>query len=70
MQIRLETFQVVCFTTRFSVMLNDGIVAWYSQQQPRVALSTMEVECMALTEATNEIKGITGMLIIIGIESL
>ena len=45
-------------TTGYVVMLNNGAVAWRSQRQPTVALSTMEAEYMALTEATKELKWI------------
>src|SRR5881275_1429348 len=45
-------------TTGYVVMLNNGAVAWRSQYQAMVALSTMEVEYMALTEVTKELKWI------------
>ena len=43
-------------TTGYVVMLNNGAVAWKSQRQATVALSTMEAEYMALTKATKELK--------------
>jgi hypothetical protein len=43
-------------TTGYVVMLNNGPVAWKSHRQPTVALSTMEAEYMALTDATKELK--------------
>jgi hypothetical protein len=49
-------------TTGFVVMLNNGAVSWKSQRQPTVALSTMEAEYMALTEATKEMKWIRALL--------
>jgi hypothetical protein len=42
-------------TTGYVVMLNNGAIAWRSQRQVTVALSTMEAEYMALTEATKEL---------------
>ena len=42
-------------TTGYVIMLNNEAVAWRSQRQPTVALSTMEAEYMALTEATKEL---------------
>ena len=45
-------------TTGFVVLLKDAIVAWKSCKQPTVALSTMEAEYMALTDAAKEIKWI------------
>jgi hypothetical protein len=36
-------------------MLNNGAIAWKSRRQPSVALSTMESESMAPTEATKEL---------------
>jgi hypothetical protein len=49
-------------TTGYVVMLNNGAVAWKSRRQPTVALSTMESEYMALTEATKELKWIRTFL--------
>jgi hypothetical protein len=49
-------------TTGFVVMLNNGAVAWKSRRQPTVALSTMESEYMALTEASKELKWIKTLL--------
>jgi hypothetical protein len=43
-------------TTGYIVMLNNGAIAWKSRRQPTVALSTMESEYMALTDATKELK--------------
>ena len=42
-------------TTGYIIMLNGGAIAWRSHLQPTVALSTMEAEYMALTEATKEL---------------
>ena len=47
-------------------MLNNGAIAWRSQRQPTVALSTMEAEYMALTEATKELKWIRTLLAELG----
>ena len=47
-------------------MLNNGAVAWRSQRQPTVALSTMEAEYMALTEATKELLWMRGFLTELG----
>ena len=35
-------------------MMNGGCISWKSQNQPTVALSSMNVEYMALSEATKE----------------
>ena len=53
-------------TTGYVVMLNNGAVAWKSRRQPTVALSTMESEYMALTEATKELKWIRTLLAELG----
>src|SRR5207248_8640025 len=53
-------------TTGYVVMLNNGAEAWRSQRQPTVALSTMEAEYMALTEATKELKWIRTFLAELG----
>ena len=45
-------------TTGFVVLLNNALVAWKSCKQLTVALSTMEAEYMALTDAAKEIKWI------------
>src|SRR5204863_5712969 len=42
-------------TTGYVVMLNNGAIMWKSHRQPTVALSTMEAEYMALTDATKEL---------------
>jgi hypothetical protein len=49
-------------TTGYIVMINNGAIAWKSRRQPTVALSTMEAEYMALTEATKELKWIRTLL--------
>ena len=54
------------FTTGYVVMLNNGAVAWRNQRQPTVALSTMEAEYMALTEATKELKWVRTFLAELG----
>ena len=56
-------------TTGHVMMLNNGAVAWRSQRQPTVALSTMESEYMALTEATKELLWLRGLLTELGYES-
>src|SRR3989440_5576443 len=56
-------------TTGYVVMLNNGAVAWRSQRQPTVALSTMEAEYMALTEATKELFWMRGFLTELGYDS-
>jgi hypothetical protein len=43
-------------TTGYVVLLNGGPIAWKSCRQSTVALSTMEAEYMALTDAAKEIK--------------
>src|ERR1700719_2268746 len=48
------------------VMLNNGAIAWKSRRQPTVALSTMESEYMALTDATKELKWIRTLLAELG----
>src|SRR5438046_2074307 len=52
-------------TTGYVAMLNRA-VAWRSQRQPTVALSTMEAKYMALTEATKELKWIRTFLAELG----
>ena len=49
-------------TTGYVVMLNGGAIAWRSHRQPTVALSTMEAEYMALTEAAKELKWLRTLL--------
>ena len=56
-------------TTGYVIMLNNGAVAWRSQRQPTVALSTMEAEYMALTEATKELIWMHGLLTELGYEN-
>jgi hypothetical protein len=53
-------------TTGYIVMLNNGAIAWKSRRQPTVALSTMESEYMALTDATKELKWIRSLLAELG----
>jgi hypothetical protein len=53
-------------TTGYVIMLNNGAIAWRSQRQPTVALSTMEAEYMALTEATKELLWMRGFLMELG----
>jgi hypothetical protein len=53
-------------TTGYVVMINNGAVAWKSHKQPTVALSTMEAEYMALTEATKELKWVRTFLAELG----
>src|SRR5438046_2060407 len=47
-------------------MINNGAVAWKSELQCTVALSTMEVEYMTLTEATKELIWIRKLLAELG----
>ena len=53
-------------TTGYVVMLNNGAIVWQSRRQPTVALSTMESEYMALTEAAKELKWIKTLLAELG----
>jgi hypothetical protein len=53
-------------TTGYIMMLNNGAIAWRSRLQPTVALSTMESEYMALTEATKELKWVRTFLTELG----
>jgi len=53
-------------TTGYIVMLNNGAIAWKSRRQPTVALSTMESEYMALTDATKELKWVRMLLAELG----
>ena len=53
-------------TTGYVIMLNNCVVAWKSQRQPTVALSTMEAEYMALTEATKELQWMRTLLVELG----
>jgi hypothetical protein len=48
------------------VMLNNGAIAWKSRRQPTVALSTMEAEYMALSDATKELKWVRTLLAELG----
>jgi hypothetical protein len=41
-------------TTWFVFMMGGGATSWNSKQQPTIALSTMEAEYMASTQATKE----------------
>jgi hypothetical protein len=47
-------------------MLNNGAIAWKSRRQPTVALSTMESEYMALTDATKKLKWVRTLLAELG----
>jgi hypothetical protein len=53
-------------TTGYVLMLNNGAIVWKSRRQPTVALSTMESEYMALTEATKELKWVRTLLAELG----
>jgi len=44
------------------VMLNNSVIAWKSHHQPTVALSTMESEYMALTDAMKALKWVRTLL--------
>jgi hypothetical protein len=52
----------------YIVMLNNGAIAWKSRRQPTVAFSTMELEYMALTEATKELKWVSNLTNALGRE--
>jgi hypothetical protein len=41
-------------TTRFVFIMGGGTISWSSKRQPIIALSTMEAEYMASTQATKE----------------
>ena len=47
-------------------MINSGSVSWTSKLQPTVALSTIEAEYMALSEATKEVIWIRQLLADLG----
>ena len=47
---------------RYVVMLNNGTITWKSHRQPTVALSTMESEYMALTDAIKKLKWVRTLL--------
>jgi ribonuclease HI len=53
-------------TTGYIVMLNGRAIAWRSHLQLTVALSTMEAEYMALTEAIKELKWLRTFLAELG----
>ena len=53
-------------TTGYVVMLNHGAIAWRSRRQVTVALSTMEAEYMAITEAAKELKSMRQFLAELG----
>jgi len=53
-------------TIGYVVMLNNGAIAWRSRYQSMAALSTMEVEYMALTEVIKELKLIRSLLAELG----
>jgi len=53
-------------TTGYVVMLNNGPIAWKSHRQPTIALSTMESEYKALTDATKELKWVRTLLAELG----
>jgi hypothetical protein len=52
--------------TGYVVMLNNGAIAWRSQLQTTVALSTMEAEYMAVAEAIKELKWLRQFLTELG----
>ena len=53
-------------TTGYIVMLNNGAIAWKGQRQATMALSTIESEYMALTEAMKELKWLHTLLAELG----
>src|SRR5438046_9259401 len=53
-------------TTGYVVMLCHGAIVWRSRRQVTVALSTMEAEYMAVTEAAKELKRMRQFLMALG----
>ena len=51
----------------FAVMFGNAAISWYSKKQPTVALSTMEAEYMAVSNATRECLWIQELLTELGI---
>ena len=53
-------------TTGYVVMLNNGAIAWRGKRQVTIALSSMESEYMAVTEAAKELKWLRQFLTELG----
>jgi hypothetical protein len=53
-------------TTGFVFMMGGGAISWSSKRQPTIALSTMEAEYMANTQATKETIWITKLMMDLG----
>jgi hypothetical protein len=53
-------------TTRFVFMIGGGAISWSSKGQPTIALSTIEAEYMANTQATKEAIWITKLMMDLG----
>jgi hypothetical protein len=53
-------------TTGFVFMIGGGAISWSSKRQPTIALSTMEAEYMANTQATKEAIWITKLMMDLG----
>jgi hypothetical protein len=53
-------------TTRFVFMIRGGAIFWNIKRQPTIALSTIEAEYMANTQATKEAIWITKLMMDLG----
>jgi hypothetical protein len=52
----------------FSILLNGTVILWKSKLQQVVALSSLEAEYYALSEATNDVKFVVMIVESIGIK--
>jgi len=55
-------------TTSYVFMLGDNAISWNSKKQPTIALSTTEVEYMAISQCTREALWLRQMLSDVGFE--